>query len=335
VYKLRIFRRSVIVAVCFIGLLLVWLLLKPGSHDVFLIVDMIAQPLSIIVSVIIGFSGSSWRFPRTWISLKKAMHTSQFWIPVGFLLICTDQLAGQGVTGYMIFITSMSTSMVVPGATWADLFFLMTYPLLIIFFFLLPTYSHTSLDRTRIVLNTFIIMVTAIIFSWYFILGPTLLQSKLDLVTRLITSAYPVADLLVIFCLLQLISRSVDANMRRSISLLALVIFISVFQDVSIEYRVLNNIFFLGTLIDACQPTAYLCFGLVFQSLRLARMEQAEQSRPINRWKYHQNRSQYFPPSGLYLCLISLLCLSLRLLVMFCCKEEEIRLPGECMWEAL
>src|ERR1019366_7360926 len=103
VYRIRIFRYNTIVAMCFIGLLLVWLLLKPGTHAVFLAGDMIAQPLSIIVGMIISLSGPAWQIPRTWVSLNKGIRTSHFWMTVVFLLICADELAAQGVTAYMTF----------------------------------------------------------------------------------------------------------------------------------------------------------------------------------------------------------------------------------------
>src|SRR5882724_6844400 len=127
VYFPRTFWYSVMVAVLFIGLLLVWLLLKPGSHNLFLAGDMLALPVSLIIGMIISFSGTSWRLPMSWASLRKAIHTSQFWIPIAFLMVCLHHLAAQIITVSMTF----AASMVLPGASWADFFFLTSYPMII------------------------------------------------------------------------------------------------------------------------------------------------------------------------------------------------------------
>jgi two-component system cell cycle response regulator len=272
-YFPRTFWYSVTVAVLFIGLLLVWLLLKPGSHDLFIGGDMLTLPVSLIIGMIISFSGGSWRLPRTWASLRESIHTSQFWIPIAFLFVCLHHLIAQIITLYLTF----TASMILPGASWADFFFLTSYPAMVIFFLLLPTHFSALLGRTRIVLNTLIVMTTAVIFSWYFILGPIFLQSKLSLLDKIMTSAYPLCDLTLIFCLLQLATRTTDVKMRPAIFLFALATSILVFLDCSIEYKTLSNNYYLGTLLDICMPTAYLCYGLAFRALRIVQLEQADE----------------------------------------------------------
>ncbi len=265
---------SVKVSVLFSGLLLLWLLLKPGSHDLFLKGDMLAQPVSLVIGMIISFSCESWRLPLSWTALKRATCTPEFWIPVVFLLVCINHLTAQIITDYLTF----TSSMVPPGASWADFFFLTSYPLIILFFFLLPTHSHASLGRTRILLNTFLLIITTIIFSWYFILGPILLQNKVDLLTRIMTSAYPLSDLTLIFCLLQLASHTVEIKMRPAIFLFVLATFILIFLDSTIEYKTLNSGYNIGNLVDLCLPLSYLCYGLAFHALRAAPREQSDAS---------------------------------------------------------
>src|SRR5450432_4274814 len=88
----RSFWLGVKVSVFFSGLLLVWMVLKPGSHDLFVAGDMLALPASLILGMLISFGGKPrwWHIPGR--SLKKAIGTSQFWQPALFLLMCIDHL---------------------------------------------------------------------------------------------------------------------------------------------------------------------------------------------------------------------------------------------------
>src|SRR6266480_1336870 len=137
----RSFWHSMIIAALFSIALLVWLLLKPGSSDLFLSVDMLTLPLSLITGVAISFSAK----PRWWHlgdkPLKEIVRTSSFWTPAVFLLVCICHLTGQIIT-----VSITLTSMQPPKVSWADFFFLVSYPLVIIFFFLLPTRSAAQLS---------------------------------------------------------------------------------------------------------------------------------------------------------------------------------------------
>lgn len=264
------FWKSGQVAGVFIGLLLIWVLLKPGSHDLYLTGNMLAQPLSLITGMVISFCGKPRWWHRPGRSLRAAIHTASFWIPVVFLLVCLNHLLAQGIVAYI----TLTASMVLPKVSWADFFFLTAYPLTIIFFLLLPTHPPTILSRTRIILNTLIMMIAALIFSWYFILGPTLLQDTLALGARLVASVYPLGDLALLFCLLQLASRKVEASMRPGIFLLAFATLMLVFLDSAIDYQTLNGTYALGTWLDICMPMVYLCYGLAVHALRMAQAKQ-------------------------------------------------------------
>src|ERR1019366_4827170 len=131
----RSFWLGVKVSIFFSGLLLVWMALKPGSHDLVVTGNMLALPASLLIGMFISFSGK----PRWWHlagrSLKEAIRTAQFWQPALFLIMCIDHLIAQVITVYLTFHSSMG----VPRVSWADFFFLTSYPLMVTFFFLLPT----------------------------------------------------------------------------------------------------------------------------------------------------------------------------------------------------
>src|ERR1051326_5240804 len=114
----RSFWRGMSAAILFILALLIWLLLRPGPDGLFLTIDILALPLSLLTGMVISFSGK----PRWWNlqgkSLKEAIRTSSFWTPAIFLLICICHLAGQIITASI-----MLTSMQPAKASWADFFF--------------------------------------------------------------------------------------------------------------------------------------------------------------------------------------------------------------------
>ncbi len=259
---------SVKVSIFFSGLFLVWMLLKPGSHDLFVAGDVLALPVSLIIGMLISFGGKPRWWHRSGIALKDATGTPQFWQPLIFLVMCINHLIAQVITIYLTFQLSMD----VPHVSWADFFFLTSYPLTVGFFLLLPTRPLASLERARVVLNTLILMITAATFTWYFLVGPILFQSKGDLVSRLVTCAYPLGDLMFFFCLLQLTTRTIDARIRPGIFLLVLATLILMFLDSTIEYRTLNNTYVLGTMLDICMPLVYLCYGLAVHALRMGQV---------------------------------------------------------------
>lgn len=271
----RSFWLGVKVSVFFSGLLLVWMVLKPGSHDLFVAGDMLALPASLILGMLISFGGKPrwWHIPGR--SLKKAIGTSQFWQPALFLLMCIDHLIAQVITVYLTFHASMG----VPRVSWADFFFLTSYPLMVTFFLLLPTRPLASLERARVVLNTFILMITAATFTWYFLVGPILFQSQGDLVSRVVTCAYPLGDLMFFFCLIQLTTRTIDARMRLGLLLLVLATLILMGMDSTIEYQTLNGTYALGTMLDLCMPLVYLFYGLAVHALRMGQVDPSDETR--------------------------------------------------------
>ena len=73
----------------------------------------------------------------------------------------------------------------------ADAGYLSTFPFLCLGILLLPTYPLTSISRSRVLLDGVIIMTTVITFSWYFVLGPTMLQGNETTFAKFVGSAYP------------------------------------------------------------------------------------------------------------------------------------------------
>jgi signal transduction histidine kinase len=108
----------------------------------------------------------------------------------------------------------------VPFPWWSDLCYLLTFPC----FFLAPVLwpgvpaDHRSgLARTKLMLDTCLVMGAATGLSWYFLLAPIFLGSTLPWPGKAVTLAYPIGDLGGMFALTVMFLRAGRRHGQRSI----------------------------------------------------------------------------------------------------------------------
>jgi hypothetical protein len=160
--------------------------------------------------------------------------------------------------------------------SWADAGYLGSYPFILPALLLLPTHPLPASTRTRIALGSLAIMVAVTTFSWYIILGPTILQGADTVLGQVIGTAYPLATLVLIFCLLLLVIHSHDSAIRPVALILGLAFIIIVLTDSIYDYQELHNMYATGTLLDVGWPLGYMLVGLGARALHLVRA-----SRPL------------------------------------------------------
>ena len=147
-------------------LLLAWLVLKPGSHAVFVAVDNVAQFVGPLLVVPLCFLGSRrGDTPR--------VRTTQQWAPRLLGLGALSEAVGQII--YTIYEQVLHYPSV-PFPSWADAVYLWSYPFLLLGILLLPGRPLPVASRVRVLLDGLMIMTAVLTFSWYFILGPTIAQ---------------------------------------------------------------------------------------------------------------------------------------------------------------
>jgi signal transduction histidine kinase len=120
-------------------------------------------------------------------------------------------------------------------------------------------------------------MTAVITFSWYFILGPTMLQGAETNLAKVVGSAYPVFDLILIFCMLLLWFRESDPSLVPAERLLLAGLTIIVITDSIYGYLTLQNIYTNG-LQDIGWPVGYMLLGLAAQCVTLAYVLHATRS---------------------------------------------------------
>ena len=97
----------------------------------------------------------------------------------------------------------------------ADVGYLSVYPFLLLGILLLPARPIPVASRTRIALDGLMIMTAAVTFSWYFILGPVMQQGTETTLAKAVSTAYPLADIVLIACLIILASRPEEHSPTR------------------------------------------------------------------------------------------------------------------------
>ena len=129
----------------------------------------------------------------------------------------------------------------VPYPSIADVFYLSTY----IFFFIgilrIPRLRDDSNSTGWLWLDIFIVMFSASIISWNFLLGPIVLDNQQPWLTILVNSAYPVGDLLLVMAITMLIVLPRSPLWLKPIYLMMIGHGLSAVADVIYLYQTINE----------------------------------------------------------------------------------------------
>ena len=157
----------------------------------------------------------------------------------------------------------------------ADVGYLSVYPFLLLGILLLPARPIPVASRTRIALDGLMTMTAAVTFSWYFVLGPVMQQGSETTLAKAVSSAYPLADIVLITCLIILASRPGEHTLRPAIRLLALALTLIVIADSNFAYWSLHDAYATGTLPDVGWSSGLHACSLGAFAARLAPSEEA------------------------------------------------------------
>ncbi len=267
------------VALLFTGLLFAWLLIRPASHDIVVSVDNLAQAASFLVAILLCFNDLL--LPKRW---RKAQATrqaplqernrAQRWIPRLFGLIIVSTVLGQMISLYYTQVLQV----VVPSPSLADVCNLSAYVFLILCLLLLPGSPLARTTRFRIFIDSLMIILTIITFSWYFILGPTLLNTGETMLARIVQLLYPSGDLALILCVCLLLSHTIRPALRPAVRLFSLAFILLAITDSVTGYQNLRGTYAVGELIDACWPFCYMLIGIAVKAVRLTPLLQSGQA---------------------------------------------------------
>ena len=185
-----------------------------------------------------------------------------------------------------------------PIASVADGFYLMFYPLFAIGILLLPAVSLTRKEYLKFLLDTGIVMISAVLVFWAFLIEPTIAANKEDTLVLAISLAYPVMDLILFLALLQLLFRRLRSAEQGPILLLSVGVAAGIVTDVVYLMQSLQGTYTTGNLLDLGWLMSYAFIGL-------AGVLQADTGKldPFPSYEIESHREQfawltYFP----YIC---------------------------------
>src|SRR5919112_2391373 len=270
----RPLRRAAGLIVLFNGVLFAWVLLKPGSDHLLAAVVNSAEFVGPLLALPLCFGGLlRWKWQRgaSGPDVEPAVTMRKLWAPILLGLGILSWVLGQALFTYYEWVLHRPP----PLPSLADLGYLSVYPFLLLGILLLPSRPIPVASRTRLALDGLMIMTAAVTFSWYFILGPVMQQGSETILAKAVSSAYPLADIVLIACLIILASRPEEHNLLPAVSLLALGLSLIVVADSNFAYWSLHDTYATGTLPDVGWSLGYMLVGLGAFAARLAPSQEA------------------------------------------------------------
>src|SRR5215210_1990833 len=270
----RPLRRAAGLILLFNGLLVAWVLLKPGSDRMLAAVINSAEFVGPLLALPLCFGGlprPMWRRGASQTEAGTAVTAGQRWAPVLLGLGIISWVLGQALFTYYEWVLRQPP----PLPSIADVGYLSVYPFLLLGILLLPARPVPVASRTRLALDGLMIMTAAVTFSWYFILGPVMQQGSETTLAKIVSSAYPLADIVLIACLVILAARPEEQTLLPAVRLLALGLTLIVVADSNFAYWSLHDAYATGTLPDVGWSLGYMFVALGAFAAQLAPSEEA------------------------------------------------------------
>lgn len=211
-----------------------------------LISDLAYQPVSLLAVIV------AWRiaFNSAFDSLLR-----RAWFILG--LAVAAQTLGDMAWFYLEVILGQQ-----PFPSVADIFYISFYPLALIGLLSLPSAPLQNTDRLRVLLDLAVIMITAWMTIWFFIISPTAAQYENGQLDQILAAAYPVGDLVLLGGIFALLFRGAEGAVRSMLILYLTGLLLNVAGDLAYAYTSLNGTYVSGGWMDISWIIAYWFFAL-------------------------------------------------------------------------
>src|SRR5919107_984578 len=265
----RHLRRDAGLVLLFNGLLVAFVFLKPVSDVTLAFVVNTAEFVGPLLALPLCFGGllrRMWGRGGSQAHIGPVVRKGQRWAPVLLGLGILSWALGQMIFTYYEWALGRPP----PLPSIADVGYLSVYPFLLLGILLLPARPIPVASRTRIALDGLMSMTAAVTFSWYFILGPVMQQGSETTLAKAVSSAYPLAGIVLIACLIILASRPEEHTLLPAVRILALGLTLIVVADSNFAYWSLHDAYATGTLPDVGWSLGYMLVALGAFAARLA-----------------------------------------------------------------
>ena len=143
----------------------------------------------------------------------------------------------------------------------ADAFYLAAIPLLFAGVMFLSSSART-LGHFRTGLDAALVVLALVALVWDAIIQPTLAAAETGLAGTLVTVAYPVGDVMLVFGVLVALRRQWRGRARVLLHSFAAGLLLATVADLGYARMVLDGTYHTGTLIDLAWPAGFLLMGL-------------------------------------------------------------------------
>jgi diguanylate cyclase (GGDEF)-like protein len=273
------------------GLFLTYLLFKPVPPALFTFGDNLLQGALEMVGLLLALPILLPTSIREQARVPSSQRWLDWWMPTGsvvpLLLACTllSYVIGQAI--WTLNENVLHVAVLFPS--WADAGYLASYPFALLAILLLPRQRRSPTIRARIVFDSVIAMIGVVTFSWYFVLGPSIMYGADGMLGRLVGTLYPLSTLVLIFCLILLTVRNNQRAMRPATQLLFLAFAVITITDTIYNFQQLHDLYMTGSLLDLGWPLGYLLLGLAARVLYVLPQQQAAAQAEDNERTAEQN----------------------------------------------
>lgn len=267
-------------------------LFAPGTIDSLQIIGDVGNTLGWLLAVCFCIS----RLPRSWwkretrVAITSALQTAQLRMPFWILLVFSVNVIERGA--YMYY-DMMHTA---PALDWPSIFLLLRYPFLLLAVLSLYRHALPFIARLRLALDGFLILTALITFSWYFLLGPIILEAHPSAFEKIGAIAYPLCDLVLCFYLFQLSFRNSEPAFR----------FVKRLMVPGVLGIVISDLFNISQLLQASPvlpllQSLILCLGYILIALAVQALYRIKAEQYIPAQETRDEEMSSIPAFSLFL----------------------------------
>ncbi len=253
------------------ALFLTYLLFKPIPPGMFTLGDNILQAALEMVGLLLALPILLPKSIREQARARSSRGWQDWWMPTGSVvpLLIACSILSYAIGQVIWTLNENVLRMAVLFPSWADAGYLAAFPLALLAILFLPRQRRSPTSRTRITFDAVIAMIGVVTFSWYFVLGPSIMNGDASMLGRLVGAIYPLSTLVLIFCLILLTVRNNQRAMRPITYLLFLAFAVLTITNTIYNFQQLHNNYTTGGLLDLGWPLGYLLLGLAARAIYL------------------------------------------------------------------
>jgi PAS domain S-box-containing protein len=243
------FRNSLIIAAIVLILYMsMWFLLRDDPSGLAVFGDIGAIVVNVMATLCLFYAaGISQRINRKLYLSWMILAVAQF-----------SYAIGDAIWAYYELVLNES-----PFPSLADGPYVLRYLLFLIGMLILPAVQISSRERLKLMLDTGIVMIASIVLFWTLIIAPTIeLSADADELTLLLSVAYPVLDLVLLFALIDLLLRRLGFPGQRALLLLAAGTTFLIVTDSVFNRQSLDGTYISGGMLDNGWIMTYIMVGL-------------------------------------------------------------------------